>query len=153
MPEQQVIRPSTKLVIAGYVFIAILLAAAAFVLYSVAEKPFQPWHTLALLLFVFPLKRHIASRLVTLSIDTDHLTFETGLLSRSRRTIDLAKVQDVTAKQTIGQRMLGTGDLALETAGERSAMVMERIDNPRAVADMIIARSREAVRQRAQGAV
>lgn len=150
MAEKLVVRPSVKLVAAGYVLTAVVLAAAAWLTYSYALKEPRSWHALALLLFVWPLKRHMQTRLQTLTVEGDHLTVETGLLSRSRRTVDLAKVQDVTARQSLGQRILGTGNLTLETAGERSQMVMEGVDDPRGVADHILERSRVALRQRTQ---
>ena len=153
MAEHRVIRPSTKLVMAGYVLTALILAALAWLTYSYALKEPNPWHALALLLFLFPMKRHLQTRLLTLTVEGDHLTLESGLISRSRRTVDLAKVQDVTVRQGIGQRILGTGDLTLETAGERSQMVIEGIDSPRSVADLILDRARTALRIRTQGAV
>ena len=153
MAEKQVIRPSTKLVIAGYVLVILILAALAWAVYGLAGQPFAPWHLLAFVLFFWPLKGHLETRLLSMTMEGDHLTIEAGLLSRSRRTFDLAKIQDVTANQSLGQRMLGTGDLTLETAGEGSAMSMRGIDNPRAVADVILARAREAVRHRIQGAI
>jgi uncharacterized membrane protein YdbT with pleckstrin-like domain len=153
MPDKFVIRPSTKLVLAGYVLIVLVLFALAVAVYVAGDQPFAVWHLIALALFYFPVKRHIATRLISLTVEGDHLTIEAGLFSRSRRTFDLAKIQDVSANQSVGQRMLGTGDLMFETAGERSAMSMKGIDNPRKVADDILARSREAVRHRIHGSL
>lgn len=152
MSDQRVVRPSIKLVIAAYVFIFILLAVAAFALYEVALQQPHPAHLLALLLFLYPIKKHIEKRFIHMEIGAERLTLDKGLLSRSRRTFDLAKVQDVTARQSIAQRLLGTGDLMLETAGESGAMTIHGIDQPRAVADLILERSRAAVgRHRGQG--
>jgi uncharacterized membrane protein YdbT with pleckstrin-like domain len=150
MAENLVVRPSIKLVIVCYVLTAVVLAAAAWAVYGYALKPPEPWHAIALVLFFFPLKSHLKTRLLTLTVEGDHLTVETGMLSRSRRTVDLAKVQDVTARQSFGQRILGIGDLTLETAGERSQMMIPGIDDPRGVADHILERSRIALRQRTQ---
>jgi hypothetical protein len=44
-------------------------------------------------------------------------------------------------KQTIGQRLLGVGDLMLESAGEGGVMAISNVDNPRAIADQILAAS------------
>jgi len=152
MAEERVIRPSLKLVIASYVTTVLILGAAAYGAYGYRNDiPFSPWHLLALILLLIPIRKHIKTRLVTLKVDTDHLTLEAGLFSRTRRTIDLSKVQDVTVRQTLGERILGIGDLTLETAGERSGIVMQAIDRPRAIADLILQRSRELMRQRSQG--
>lgn len=147
MAEILVIRPSTKLVLAGYALVVLILAALAYAVYGIGEKCFSPWHLLALLLFYGPVKSHILTRIVSLTLESDHLTMEAGLFSRSRRTFDLAKIQDVTAKQSFGQRLIGTGDLMIETAGERSAMTMSAIDDPRGVAEAILERSRHRVQR------
>lgn len=151
MPELRVVRPSMKPVIASYLAIVIVLAAAAYGVYGYLAKEPNPWHALALLLFLIPIKKQLATRMMSLIVDTDHLTLESGMLSRTRRTVDMSKVQDVTAKQSFGERMLGLGDLTVETAGERSAIVVEGIDSPRQVADLILQRSRDLLRQRSQG--
>ena len=153
MSEKRVIRPSLKLTILSYIVTTAVLAGAAWVMYEYLGKPPNPWHALALILFLIPIRKHIATRMVSLTVDPDHLTFESGLLSRTRRTMDLSKVQDVTARQSFGERILGMGDLMVETAGERSAIVVEGIDSPRAVADSILERSKELVRQRSHGPV
>jgi uncharacterized membrane protein YdbT with pleckstrin-like domain len=57
--------------------------------------------------------------------------------------MELAKVQDVTVNQTLGQRLLGTGDLSLETAGETSRIVIQSIDRPQEAADHILELSRK----------
>jgi uncharacterized membrane protein YdbT with pleckstrin-like domain len=152
MSERQVVRPSIKLVVAAYGFTAVVLAAAAWGLYGYLAKEPQLWHLAALVLLLIPLRSHIRARIVSLTVEAERLTLETGLLSRTRRTFDLAKVQDVTARQTLGQRLLGTGDLLLETAGESGAMVVEGIDDPRRVADVILERAHEVSRRRAAGA-
>ncbi len=151
MPEIRVVRPSLKPVAASYAVVILILAAAAFGLYGYLEKEFNPWHLLALLLFFFPLRRHLRTRVIALTIDSDHLTLESGILSRARRTVDLAKVQDVTITQSITERMLGMGDLVVESAGERSSLAMQGIDSPRAVADLILTRAKELMRLRSHG--
>ena len=58
--------------------------------------------------------------------------------------VTLAKSPDEVVRfdQTFGQRMIGTGDLSLETAGETSRIVMPSIDRPREVAEHILELSR-----------
>ena len=151
MAEKRVVRPSLKTTVAWYVLITVVLAAAAYGLYGYLAKDASPWHALALLLYFIPIQKHLATRMFSLTIEGDHLTLQSGLLSSTRRTVDLGKVQDVTARQSLGERMLGLGDVLVETAGERSAMVIEGIDRPREVADLILEKSRELSRQRSHG--
>jgi uncharacterized membrane protein YdbT with pleckstrin-like domain len=149
MSDVRVVRPSVKFVVVSYLVVILILAGAAYGVYEYSHQLFNPWHLLALLLLLIPIKKHVATRLVSLTVDTDHVTLESGMLSRSRRTVDLSKIQDVTVKQTLGERMLGMGDLTLESAGERnSMMILRAIDHPRQTADLILARSRELHRIR-----
>ncbi len=150
MPEKSVIRPSLKMVTVSYVVTILFLAAAAYGLYEYLGEQPKTWHLAALLLLFIPIKQHISARVMSITLDDDHLTLEQGMLSRSRRTVDLGKVQDVTATQSIWERMLGTGDLTVETAGERSSIFVENINQPRKVADLILERSRHLARARSQ---
>ena len=40
----------------------------------------------------------------------DKLRYEVGMLSKATRTIQLSKVQDVTVRQSLPQRIAGVGD-------------------------------------------
>jgi uncharacterized membrane protein YdbT with pleckstrin-like domain len=62
------------------------------------------------------------------------------MASKTERSIPLHKVQDVTVKQSIFQRIMGLGDISLETAGDASRLTMEEIDDPRVVAERILDR-------------
>jgi len=145
------LRPSMKVVWATYLLAAIVFFAALWALYHY-QYAHRPWmYALPVIVFFPPLRMQLRRLLVTLRLDGDHLTLESGFLSRTRRTVDMAKIQDVTVRQSVGQRLLGTGDLTLETAGEAGALSVRNIDSPRAVADQIIATSKQAANARAHG--
>jgi uncharacterized membrane protein YdbT with pleckstrin-like domain len=98
----------------------------------------RPWIPfLPVLLLLWPVKRHLLNRLTKMTILDDKLRYERGLLSRSTRTILISRVQDVTVHQRIGQRIFGTGDLSIETAGEASRETICNIDRPKEIADHI----------------
>jgi uncharacterized membrane protein YdbT with pleckstrin-like domain len=111
---------------------------------SYAPEPYTWVMALPLILFLFPLRMHIRRRLFSMRLHDNHLTLESGFFSRTRRTVDMAKIQDVTVKQSLGQRLLGVGDLMLESAGEAGAMGIRNLDRPREIADEIIAGSKRA---------
>jgi uncharacterized membrane protein YdbT with pleckstrin-like domain len=127
-----------KTVWAAYALAIIVVIAAIWALYT--YEPDWPHWVLALPLVALlpPLKMHLSRRLLTLRFHDDHLTIESGFFSRVRRTIDTAKIQDVTVKQTLGQRILGVGDISLESAGEHSAIYIANLDRPRTIADAIL---------------
>jgi putative membrane protein len=109
-------------------------------------QPDWPAWVPAILLIVLlpPIRMHLKRRMVTLRLHDEHLTLETGFLSRTRRTVDMAKIQDVTVRQSLGQRLLGVGDLMLESAGEGGRMAIANLDSPRALADEIIESSKRS---------
>jgi uncharacterized membrane protein YdbT with pleckstrin-like domain len=147
--EDRTIRPSMKLVWAAYAFVAIIFFAGVAAYYAYGQDQ-QPWlMAIPLVLFIFPVRAHIRRRLISMRIHDLHLTIESGIFSRMRRTIDMAKIQDVTVRQSVGQRMLGVGDLMFESAGESSGMGMKNVDAPRQIADAIIAGSKQAALMRA----
>jgi uncharacterized membrane protein YdbT with pleckstrin-like domain len=104
-----------------------------------AWQPWIPW--LPALLLLWPLERHLRNRLTKMTILDDRLRYETGLLSRTTRTILISRVQDVTVHQRVGQRIFGVGDLSIETAGEASRLTVSQIDRPQQIADHINERS------------
>lgn len=137
MPELR-IRPSTKLATAT-IACAVLVAGA--VAYLTSVYPFKGSVYLYLLPALIALRGvwgHLAAGMTTLDMAGDRLQYESGLLSKTTRSIPLLKVQDVTVQQTLGQRMLGLGDLSIETAGESSRLTIREINSPRVVAERIL---------------
>ena len=59
-------------------------------------------------------------------------------VSKSTRTIQISKVQDVRVDQTLTQRLLKIGNLSMETAGETSRLTVVNVDHPQDVADELI---------------
>jgi uncharacterized membrane protein YdbT with pleckstrin-like domain len=101
-----------------------------------------PWATpwllfLPALLFVFPLRAHLRQHFTKVTLAGDKLRYESGALSKTTRTIQVSKVQDVRVDQSLVQRLMGTGNLSIETAGETSRLTVENIDDPGAVANAI----------------
>ena len=105
----------------------------------VAATPWLP--AVAALGLLFPIRRHIRRQAVKMTIAGDKLRYEAGLLSKTTRNIQLSKVQDVRVDQSLGQRMLGVGDISIETSGETSRLEMDNVDAPQAIADEIVAAS------------
>jgi uncharacterized membrane protein YdbT with pleckstrin-like domain len=139
--EELVIRPTTKFIKAGYAAV-ILLILASFIAQdqlNLKEKlPSGAIPGVFALLLLWPASRHLRARFTKMTMVGDKLRYETGMLSKSTRTIQLSKVQDVTVRQTLRQRIGGVGDLSIETAGESSRLTFSNIDQPQAIADRII---------------
>jgi uncharacterized membrane protein YdbT with pleckstrin-like domain len=141
--EELVIRPSMKFIRLGY-----LTAGALLIGSLIAQSQWKDslpqglpsWLIPALftLLLIWPVSRHIRQRFTKMTMVGDKLRYETGMLSKATRTIQLSKVQDVTVRQTLAQRIGGVGDLSIETAGDSSRLTFPNIDDPQVVADRII---------------
>lgn len=138
------LRPSIKLIKLVYILSLIAAVAIAGYLLSIPDLDDRLWALLLLpaIAIFFAGIRHLRRRLTKLTVLDDRLRFEAGLFSKTTRTIELSKVQDVRVDQSPGQRMLNTGDLSLETAGGTSRIVMQSIDRPQEAADRILELSR-----------
>jgi uncharacterized membrane protein YdbT with pleckstrin-like domain len=145
MPDV-VIRPSMKFLRAGYCLILLLILVAAAVHYKYLAADYAiPWlPALTALLLLWPIKRHIQRQTVRMTISGDKLRYETGLMSKSTRIIQLSKVQDVRVIQSLGQRIFGIGDISIETAGENSRLVVRHLDRPQQLAEQITDASGQA---------
>jgi len=141
--SEMIIRPSMKFIYMGYAVVVLIVAALVVATMRLQWPPsipsaWQPWIPwLPALLLLWPLKRHLRNRLTKMTILDDRLRYQTGLLSRTTRTILVSRVQDVTVHQRIGQRVFGLGDLSIETAGEASRLTIFQIDRRQEIADHI----------------
>ena len=144
--SEMIIRTTMKFITAGYALVIVLLVAVAGLTISRDLQPWVPW--VSALLLVWPIKYHLRARFTKMSILDDKLRYETGLLSKTTRTILVSRIQDLTVHQTAGQRIFGVGDLSVETSGETSSLTIQNIDNPQGVADHIHALSERGTSQR-----
>jgi uncharacterized membrane protein YdbT with pleckstrin-like domain len=124
----------------------------AFVLYALVfffnnnrddNQPLHALHIVPTLVLLFAIARNIKRRLTKVTIGGGKLRYESGLVSKTTRTMDLVRIQDVRVDQTVLQRMLGIGDIAVETAGETGRISMRNIDNPQGIADFILESARK----------
>jgi uncharacterized membrane protein YdbT with pleckstrin-like domain len=139
MPAMQ-LRASTKFIKLGYLFCLIMALAIAGYLKSIGPTDERLWWSEIVpgFLTILVVTRHIKRRLTKLDIIGDRVRFESGFFSKMTRTEEVVKLQDMQVHQTLGQRMIGVGDLSFETAGGSSRIVMRSIDRPQVAADHIL---------------
>ena len=138
------IRPTAKFIKAATILIGIIFLGLEIGCITSWNDKVGAWlMILPALLFLWPASRAIRRRLTTTTITADRLRYETGALSKSTRTIQLSKLQDVRVDQHVIQRLFGVGDLSIETAGEASRLTIRNVDNPQALADEIMSRSQK----------
>lgn len=136
----RVYRPTMKFV--GFWYLVAFAACIAGVFLYRRYGADQPrWiMALPLLLFLIPLRMHVRRQSVKLILRGDRLSWQSGLFSKSTRTMDVSKVQDVRVQQSAVDRMFGIGSLTIQTAGagDGGSITMDNLNSPHAVAEAIL---------------
>jgi uncharacterized membrane protein YdbT with pleckstrin-like domain len=83
-------------------------------------------------------------------LTTERLIFRSGLVAKFGREIPLERINDVTFSQSLFERMIGAGDLLIESAGEHGQSRFSNIRDPEAV-QLEIYRQMEANDRRRAG--
>ena len=137
------IRPTAKFIILRTVFSVLVFLTLEIAWYTQwrGNDKFQFVPIIAPLVLISPALRALRRQFTKTTISGDRLRHETGAFSKSTRTIQLSKLQDVRVDQSFTQRMFGVGNLSIETAGETSRLTLDDVDNPQAAADEIVNRS------------
>ncbi len=138
--SEMTVRPTLKWVRFAYTVWFLIAFALVLICNNYWDGKYLEWVALGvgLLWLAWPLPLQIRRRMTKLIIEDDRLRLEAGLFSKTTRTLQLSKIQDVTVRQSLVQRMLNLGDLALETAGESGALLVRDLDQPQVVADQIM---------------
>jgi uncharacterized membrane protein YdbT with pleckstrin-like domain len=93
---------------------------------------------IALVAFVFlALIPFLRWRFTMFVLTSDRLITRTGIIAKHSKEIPLERINDVTFTQSVIERMLGAGDLLLESAGERGQTRIGNVRKPEQVQLMI----------------
>ncbi len=135
MPDL-IVQPTKKFIRIGYWTVTLLLCVSVGLWVNRFQQELH-WSLFLLpaALYFFPVRAHLRQRFTKVIISGDKLRYETGILSRSTRNIQMTKIQDVRVDQTLLQRICRVGNLSIETAGETSRLSLANIDDPQAVAE------------------
>ncbi len=79
---------------------------------------------------VWVLVRYARWATTSFVITTDRLIHRHGVLSKSGREIPLERLNDVSFHQTLFQRLIRSGDLLIESAGERGQQMFSNFPHP-----------------------
>jgi uncharacterized membrane protein YdbT with pleckstrin-like domain len=66
-------------------------------------------------------------------LTTERLIFRSGIVAKFGREIPLERINDVTFSQSLFERLIGAGDLSVESAGEHGQSRFSDIRDPEAV--------------------
>ena len=137
------IGPTLLFVKVGYAIAAIgaLLLVAIFSSFTSISAWFAVF--LGLLLFFIPAFYHLKRKLVRYTLTDSKLEIDSGLLSRTTRSVPIRRIQDVTVSSGIAQRLLGFGDLVIDNASEEGGKaVLRNINTPKFYADVLLRQMR-----------
>jgi uncharacterized membrane protein YdbT with pleckstrin-like domain len=102
---------------------------------------------LLLVLVVVPLLRWRSTHYV---ITTHRLLFREGILARRGRDIGLSRITDVSYRQTLWERMINSGTLTIESAGEGGSTSLAKIPDSDGVQQLLNHMVEEDADRRAQ---
>jgi uncharacterized membrane protein YdbT with pleckstrin-like domain len=74
---------------------------------------------------------------INFAVTTDRLVYRSGVLAKHGKEIPLERVNDISYRQTVLERIIGTGDLSIESAGAQSRETFEDIPRPAQVQNEI----------------
>jgi putative membrane protein len=149
--EQRIfsITPTLKFVYAGY-FLAVVSAFVVVAMFSVFLLQFvSAWLgvLIGMSLLLVPAFYHIRQKLVRYTLTDTKVEIDEGLISRTTLNVPLRRVQDVTVKATIPQRLLGLGDIVVDNAGtDGGRTILKNVDSPRKYADQLLRQLRRLER-------
>jgi uncharacterized membrane protein YdbT with pleckstrin-like domain len=86
-------------------------------------------------------------------LTTHRVLLREGVLARRGRDIALSRIADVSFRQTLGQRLVGSGTLTIESAGDGGPTVLQRVPDTGGVQQLLVALIEEDADRRAAAGV
>ena len=116
------------------IVLALSLVLAILVSAKVPGVAHDPVLILCLVLVLIALARFVRryARWATTDVvlTTDRLILRAGVLSKSGREIPLERINDISFHQSLFERVIGAGDLTVESAGERGQERLRMVPRP-----------------------
>ncbi|HEY3264239.1 MAG TPA: PH domain-containing protein [Actinomycetota bacterium] len=104
-----------------------------------------------LLLLAYVLPRIVAWATSIFVVTTDRIIHRKGLVAKYSMEIPLEAINDVRFQQGVFERLIGAGDLIIESAGERGRQVFADIRHPEEVQREIYAQGEQNKERMYQG--
>jgi membrane protein YdbS with pleckstrin-like domain len=92
----------------------------------------------AAVIFIRPIIRHMRLKRTVYTLTGAKLEIRTGIFSKDTKNIPLRHIDNVEVSETLKERLIGVGDVLIDSAALDTKMVMNNIKNPRKYADMIM---------------
>jgi len=92
----------------------------------------------AAILFIRPIVRHMRLRRTVYTLTGAKLEIRTGIFSKDTKSIPLRHIDNVEISETLKERLMGIGDVLIDSAALDTKMVLNNVKNPRKYADLIM---------------
>jgi len=79
---------------------------------------------------------YVTSKSHLLTITDQELRYETGIINKTRRELRLSSIRSVRVHQNLWQRMFGTGDLEVYSAGDIPEIVVKGMPDPNRIREL-----------------
>jgi membrane protein YdbS with pleckstrin-like domain len=141
------VRPTMVFVLVWYALATLLVIGVAALmgwLSSGLLKDLDGWVmffiilAIGLAVFSIPIYKHILRRREVYTLTNHKLDMRYGIIAKTVRHIPLAKIQDVTVKASVWQRLLKMGDIEIDSASETGKIILDEIHNPEYYANVIL---------------
>ena len=139
----------------GPVFVTLLLIAAVILGVANVNTKGVEWviEGVAVVLFIaYPVRRFIQWVTSHFVVTNERLIHRQGLIAKNSMEIPLDRINDVRFHQNVFERMIGAGDLVIESAGTRGQEVFSNVRHPENVQKVVYERS-EGYTMKMQGAI
>jgi len=108
-----------------------LAIAVSIVVPGVAHDPVLIASLLLVLVALARFVRHYARWATTnMVLTTQRLILRAGVFAKTGREIPLDRISDLAYRQRLFERLIGAGDLRVESAGERGQETLRMVPNP-----------------------
>jgi uncharacterized membrane protein YdbT with pleckstrin-like domain len=127
------VHPHAAAVVRPVICLFLLVGAASFAAASVPAGALQGPMRLGVLVLAVGLGVTVVGRPLVrwgtthYVLTTSRLLVRAGVLSRRGRDVALCRITGMSSRQSLGQRLLGSGTVVVETAGEDPAVVLDRV--------------------------
>ena len=131
------VRPAFFKIAVSYCFAALLTATATVLIAYFGGSVLWVGVTVAAFFFV-PLVQHLRRNQTSYTLRLDKIEIEQGLFSRTTQNLALRHINNVTVYQSLIERLIGIGDVLIDSAGMVDRMALKSINNPRQHASLIL---------------
>jgi uncharacterized membrane protein YdbT with pleckstrin-like domain len=117
----------------------VLSLALLFVVANTVDHDVPAYIVLALVVVLLArlVARYLVWATTNFVVTTDRLVHRAGVLGKSGREIPLERINDISVDQSLFERLIGAGDLMIESGGERGQQHFTDVRRPFVVQNVI----------------